>query len=89
MNATQFASSTVVLCPPQTIIPCAWCLEEQGLLSAQQEGDSHGICHDHALAEYEKYLASRQPVGVRGLCGHTSKSADSYCGNPGCSPWAW
>lgn len=29
---------------------CAWCLDEQGLLNAenQQEGDSHGICEDHS-----------------------------------------
>ncbi len=27
--------------------------------------------------------------GVRGICGHIAKSADSYCGNPRCCPWAW
>ena len=29
---------------------CAWCLEEQGLLNAenQNEGDSHGICEPHS-----------------------------------------
>jgi len=27
--------------------------------------------------------------GVRGICGHIAKSADSYCGNPRCCPWGW
>jgi hypothetical protein len=40
---------------------CAWCLKEQGLLTAenQQEGDSHGICPKHTKEEYDKYKASR------------------------------
>ncbi|OLD63794.1 MAG: hypothetical protein AUF65_01420 [Chloroflexi bacterium 13_1_20CM_50_12] len=65
---------------------CAWCLRDQGLLSTQQEGDSHDICDDHAQAEYEKYKSSR---GVRGICGHIARDKDSYCGNPRCCPWAW
>lgn len=41
---------------------CAWCLKEQGLLTAehQQEGDSHGICKMHSNVEYEKFKASRR-----------------------------
>jgi hypothetical protein len=40
---------------------CAWCLAEQGLLTPerQHDGDSHGICLEHAMAEYERYKASK------------------------------
>jgi len=63
---------------------CAWCAQEQGL--TPQEGQSHGICTSHRNKEREKYQASR---GVRGLCGHIARDANSYCGNPRCSGWGW
>ena len=40
-------------------------------------------------ARYSQYLQSKTERGVRGICGHIAKSADNYCGNPRCCPWAW
>lgn len=37
MAAIQQATSTL----------CAWCIEEQG--QEPQEGESHGICEEHAM----------------------------------------
>ena len=40
---------------------CAWCLEEHGLLTPenQQEGDSHGICDGHKEQEALKFYTRR------------------------------
>lgn len=42
--------------PTTTAILCAWCLRDEGMLSSQQDDDSHGICPDHA----NKVLATFQ-----------------------------
>jgi hypothetical protein len=40
---------------------CAWCLDEQGFLTAERQGDrdSHGVCNLHANLEYAKFKFAR------------------------------
>lgn len=35
------------------------------------------------------HRTATERVGVRGICGHISKSVNTYCGNSRCCPWGW
>lgn len=41
---------------------CAWCLENHGLLTKenQKEGDSHGACEMHAEMVYQAFKLKRE-----------------------------
>jgi len=45
-TTSQAASSAVPVTQQASLIPCAWCLTEQGETPA--ENDSHGVCLPHA-----------------------------------------
>jgi hypothetical protein len=67
----------------ESIVPCAWCLAEQGLPMGEQ---SHGICPTHRDAEYERYRTARPQVKpVVALCGHIGRSEAHTCGAYRCT----
>ena len=46
-------------------VMCAWCLQEQGLISAEhppKEGESHGICKGHAYLLRMRRQVNRMPL---------------------------